>query len=48
MDEYINASISKIEPIRQKGKTCYAVAIATGFHLATLRIHERDQGIPKF
>ena len=48
LDIYINATISRKYSRKQKDNTCYAIAIATVFHLAMLRIYNRENGVPGF
>ena len=45
---YINAANSEFEPKKQRGKTCYANAIAAVYHLAMHRIVDREGGVPEF
>ena len=45
---YINVTNSEFEPKRQRGKTCYANAIAAVYHLAMRRIVGREGGVPEF
>ena len=46
--KYINVRDSEFEPKKQRGKTCYANAIATTYHLAMRRIVGREGGVPEF
>ena len=46
--EYINRQNDTFKALEQIGKTCYANAIATVFHLAMHRIVDREGGIPGF
>lgn len=48
LDVYINAARSSFEPQSQKGRTCYAYAVATVFHLAMRRTYGRENGVPDF
>ena len=45
---YINVKNSEFEPEKQRGKTCYANAIAAVYHLAMRRIVGREGGVPEF
>ena len=45
---YINVTNSEFKPKRQRGKTCYANAIAAVYHLAMHRIVGREGGVPDF
>ena len=45
---YINVANSEFEPSRQRGRTCYANAIAAVYHLAMRRIVGREGGVPEF
>ena len=45
---YINVHNSEFEPNKQRGKTCYANAIAAVYHLAMCRIVGREGGVPEF
>ena len=45
---YINVANSEFEQEKQRGKTCYANAIAAVYHLAMCRIVGREGGVPKF
>ena len=45
---YINVANSEFEPNKQRGKTCYANAIAAVYHLAMRRIEGREGGVPEF
>lgn len=45
---YINVTNSEFEPKLQRGKTCYANAIAAVYHLAMRRIVGREGGVPEF
>ena len=45
---YINVANSEFEPNKQRGKTCYANAIAAVYHLAMRRIVGREGGVPEF
>ena len=45
---YINVANSEFEPKKQRGKTCYANAIAAVYHLAMHRIVDREGGVPEF
>ena len=46
--DYINVLNCEFEPKRQRGKLCYANAIAAVYHLAMSRIIDRKGGVPKF
>lgn len=46
--KYINVTDSKFEAKKQRGKTCYANAIAAVYHLAMYRIVGREGGVPEF
>ena len=48
LTEYINQTNDDFKAQQQIGKTCYANAIATVFHLAMHRIADREGGIPGF
>ena len=45
---YINVANSKFEQSKQRGRTCYANAIAAVYHLAMRRIVGREGGVPEF
>ena len=45
---YINVANSEFKPSRQRGRTCYANAIAAVYHLAMRRIVDREGGVPEF
>ena len=46
--DYINVANSEFEPKKQRGKTCYANAIAAVYHLAMHRIVDREGGVSEF
>ena len=46
--KYINVRDSEFKPNKQRGKTCYANAIAATYHLTMRQIVGREGGVPKF